>query len=52
MKSYFINLPLPDPDTFVDDQFNNVAFPEILAYSAALIGISLTVMLVKSFMGK
>lgn len=51
MRTYFINLPLPDPDQFVEDQFN-LAFPEILAYSSAIIGISLTVMLVKSFVGK
>ena len=49
--NYFIELPLPDPDEFVDNQFA-IAFPEILAYSAAMTGIILTIMLIKSFIAK
>ena len=43
-----IELPLPDPKEFFQESFN-LAFPEILAWSAAATGILLVVLIVKSF---
>lgn len=43
-----INLPLPEPNQFFNDTFA-LAFPEVLAWSAAATGILLVVLIVKSF---
>lgn len=39
---------LPDPDSFKQDVYQ-LAWPQILAYSSALIGIVLVLMIVKAF---
>ena len=43
-----VELPLPDPKEFFQSSFD-MAWKEILAYSAAIISISLTVMIIRSF---
>ena len=46
-----VELPLPDPDEFFQDSFD-LAFPQVLAWSAAATGILLTVMIIKAFINK
>lgn len=54
-SSYFndfsvLTLPLPEPEGFVSNSYN-LAYPQILAFCTALIGITLIVLLVKSLKG-
>lgn len=45
-----LTLPLPDSATFVNSSYD-LAYPQILTFCGALIGITLVVLLVKSFKG-
>ena len=51
--TYLVNvqLPLPNADEVVDNSFNT-AFPQVLAWSTAVTGILLVVLLIKSFTSK
>ena len=41
-------LPLPEPNEFFEESFA-LAFPEVLAWSAAATGIILVILIIKSF---
>lgn len=45
-----LTLPLPDAEAFVTTSYN-LAYPQILTFCGALIGITLVILLVKSFKG-
>lgn len=45
-----LTLPLPEPEGFVTSSYN-LAYPQILTFCGALIGITLIVLLIKSFKG-
>lgn len=46
-----IELPLPDPETVIQDSYD-LAFPQVVAWSTAAGGILLVVMLIRSFTNK
>lgn len=46
-----VELPLPDSETVIQDSYD-LAFPQVIAWSAAASGILLVVLLVKSFTNK
>lgn len=46
-----VNLPLPDSEQVIQDSFD-LAFPQVIAWSAAASGIILVVMLIRSFTNK
>ena len=45
-----LTLPLPEPEGFVTSSYN-LAYPQILTFCGALIGITLVVLLIKSLRG-
>lgn len=45
---YFLELPLPEPREFARNSFN-VAFEQVSLFATALLGISLTIWILKSF---
>ena len=52
MNQYIIaQSPLPDPETIITES-TEMAWTQVLAWSAAATGILLTVMLVKSFLAR
>lgn len=45
-----LTLPLPEPEGFVSTSYN-LAYPQILTFCGALVGITLVVLLIKSLKG-
>ena len=43
-----MELPLPSPEEVIQDSFD-LAWPQVLAYSSALTGVLIVVMILKSF---
>ena len=43
-----VELPLPDAEEYFQETFD-LAFPQVLAFSSALIGVSMVVLILKSF---
>ena len=43
-----VELPLPDAEQFFQESFD-LAFPQVLAFASALIGVSMVVLILKSF---
>lgn len=48
--TYYIAVdnPLPDPESVIDQSWN-LAWPQVLAWSAAAVGVLIAIMIVKSF---